>query len=352
MDKETPRLVLFPKLPAEYLRKPEVASAFQSFETSLVLISEGRWTTVLPLIWESCEKLLRVLFTEDADWDDQYKRSNVRSVGLQKRFFESGGVSRALNDKAHKMRIARNEIAHEGYSPRDDERCVELFFGAGVPYFESLVNRLTGMSFRELSFKDEHSGAWFWTVFEDTRKVFNLFLQNDQQQLRAACQYLRHAIDKAFDFGIPDWGLIISRNEFADTLRAHQDLQDLHYQLCQSRRNRIIKELSSPSDQDCVELEEYPCPVCGDELDENGHAAVLAGVTWCGPDYNILDKVNQMSCLSCCTAASGHLLLQVFCKEKLKKPTIEKLQSDKCPIVWESPGIVLSAWDEDFEETW
>lgn len=163
-ENELPVLTFFTHFPREHLSTPGVASALQNIETVFRMASLHRWPTALSLMWQSCELLLKVNL--GIDLDDE----SAKAFEMQEQFNRAKGLTKGLNDESHSFRQLRNDILHQGYSPRDDEKCIEMYFGAGFAYLNRLVKELVGQDLIEIG-RNERPNIWFWDLFEDTRKV-------------------------------------------------------------------------------------------------------------------------------------------------------------------------------------
>lgn len=166
-------LLIFDSVPHDRLIEYDLASAVQKTETAFFLATTGYWHSVIPLIWESCEQLLRancMAFDKNADVVDLslYSDRSDRASKLQNQYRKYFNVPDRLHSRAHELRKARNKMVHSGYNVWDLDLCIDLLFNAGVPYLMSLMENFFCREFSQLS-----SRKVFWTTYENTRKVVN-----------------------------------------------------------------------------------------------------------------------------------------------------------------------------------
>ena len=72
----TKPVLYFFDFPGEALDRQGVASALQSFESAIMLIANNRWPSVIPLLWNACEALLK----------EKYHGRESTAFDLQMRF--------------------------------------------------------------------------------------------------------------------------------------------------------------------------------------------------------------------------------------------------------------------------
>ena len=331
-----PFLILFTGMPDEFLMKDGVASALQSFETSLYLVVAGRFPTVLSLIWEACEKLLRVNYLTAGK--TRKEAQQIKAEALQQWFLETSDlVSKELHDNATRLRQARNEILHNGYSPKDDRMCIDLYFNAGVPYLDKVLKYLTNKSLEQISIQHYYSGGWFWEIYKGTRKVLTRRINQKQVDLLGAIGLLRVALRKIFVNLTPNQATSVVPLVESIVLHEMNDY-DLSAEIEDRLRNHFIKRLGDV-EGDTVELIGFGCPICGNE-------SVLASVTWKGSEQEgfLPAGVEGFACTECKYLMVGEDLGKVFCLEQMSDVTIAALASDECPLahprrVYENGGI-------------
>lgn len=299
-DSELPVCVFF-QVPKESLEKEGVASALQSFETAVMLMAYDRWPSIAPLIWGACEALLRV----------KYRGNNEDIWIIQDRFHEDNNVSRALGDSAHRLRKLRNEIAHKGYMPRDTPRCIELFFNAGVPYFDCLLKYVIGYGLFDILYPK--GAGEIWDVFKNTRKVVTKRINRPLASTKGALLFLTLKVRETF-----------SPTYIPDALWELQDSeQDGLWESEMRLRNQLIERINKDHN-DCFELSGVSCPVCGSD--------VLASCSWKGSDPNWkLDRLNPVGCYKCSYLTTDEDLIDVFFHGQLTEEQIASLESETVP---------------------
>ena len=302
-------LVFFDQIDPVKFENEFVLSGLQAFESSLFLMSECRWPSTTLVLWEACEKLLKVATGSEEQRLEAYE--------LQDRFKEvNKGLSSALHDNAHDFRKFRNDIAHKGYSPRDDEKCLQFFFEAGVPYFDCLLKFVFGNDKENLS--GDH-GQWFWQIYRDTRKVIERKRRKKVGSYHPAILYLKIASRKVFSVGTVVQPLFSSHQK----LNLLAESQDLDWEIDQHVRNVVIDRLESAWEY-AFEVDSVPCPICAS-------TELLVGIDSGAEDFFLGEAV----CLEALCPAYGlpvqdGELLEIFYTAKMSGDDIALLESDDC----------------------
>lgn len=121
--------------------RPPSISAFQSFETSLFLISLQRFPHALVSLVSALESAALVVLGGDSR--DKIKLAEalpaLRELALH------AGVSIPDTPTLSKLRNTRNDIAHKGFSAKDDERSAFLWLRLGFPLFQGWSKELFGL---------------------------------------------------------------------------------------------------------------------------------------------------------------------------------------------------------------
>lgn len=302
-ESQKPDLYFF-QFPDDALKDDGVASALQSFETAVMLIGFGRWPSIIPLLWGSCEALLRVKYP-------QSKTDKI--VDIQNRLHSEGIVKDGLHKEAHRLRGLRNEIIHSGYMPRDTPKCIELFFNAAVPYLDCLLTEVTGHGlYDKLYPKNE-----IWEVFKNTRKVVTKKINKNGQGIENAMTFLILAVRQTFSPKfIPGELLAIQESEF--------ELEAIWY-AGREIRKEIINEISGSNSDYCFELSGVGCPLCGQN--------VLASVSWESKgDSDRFVGLILVGCHACGYVVRDPDLINVFFKNQLSNELIAELESNNPPV--------------------
>ena len=126
-------LSYFREVPETINNIPPLLSALQSFETSLFLLSLGRYPSALVAVgtcWEGVMKAKLGISPDENDW----------SVYRLWRALKQNGYAKRINeDKFEEFRKARNKYVHYGFIPKDDDRCSELLLKSGYPILSILL---------------------------------------------------------------------------------------------------------------------------------------------------------------------------------------------------------------------
>ena len=245
-----------------------------------------------------------------------HRRARSSFVGTQGIFKKDNrDLSSRLNEKAHEFRKFRNDVAHHGYSPKDDEKCLELFFDAGVPYFDCLLKFLFKKDKEDLS--GDH-GKWFWQIYRDTRKAIQKKRKKKVESYEAAIVYLQLASRKAFSTGTVAQPIYVSHEKLG-LLSEH--FQDLDWQIEQLVRNTVIEGLEAAG-SDCFELRDAVCPLCTSET--------LGAIGWGDEGF----EVKRVVCLDESCPAYNHVIkdpevIDIFYTSRMSEATIAYLESDE-----------------------
>ena len=307
IDRQKPQFFFF-QYPEEALKKEGIASALQSFETTIMLIAYGRWPSIIPLMWGACEALLRV----------KYTNKNHDAITIQNKFKSDSKLSDALNDSAHELRKLRNDISHKGYMPRDTPRCIKLYFMAGVPYLDCLLKDITGIGLFEKLYPKGKGGVW--DVFKDTRKVVTKKINKSGSSIEDALLFL----------------ILKVRETFSPTYipRALEEIQDSDEEtlwITEARlKNTLIKHVKNDQNNDCFDLSDVSCPVCGSD--------VLASFLWKGKGESwCFDRLTPVGCYKCNYLVRDQDLIKTFFQVQLTEELIGKLESDNPPLAQSIP---------------
>ena len=325
---------LFDEFQDSDLKNEFVLSGLQAFETSLFLMSAGRWPSTTLLLWEACEKLLRVVAKGRGRELDDHGRK-LDAAGLQAMFKEENhGLSDGLHKISRTFRRHRNTIAHRGYSPKDDKKSQRLFFEAGVPYFDSLLRYLFSGDKTRLTGK---SGEWFWSIYSDTRKVLEKKRRKKITDNGQSFFFLQLAGEKIFSLQhASQW---ISRFDEKRHVLEHlfqwenMDIEDVI-------RNKMIDDMY-PKNGELFELDDLDCPICP----PGGNT--LAEIEWKWDESTNTHQFAEVKSVVCldshcpayCRPIDDLEVIDVFFKSKLNKATIEYLESDRCEPAARMPNM-------------
>jgi hypothetical protein len=246
-----PHLVIFECLTTEQLKSDFVASAFQSLETALFLLSDRRWPGALVTVWDACEKILRAHYYVK---NGKLPSDTMTAYELQRDFEIHQEITFDLTEASHVLRKKRNDISHKGYSPRDDDACVELFFSAGVPYFNFVAKFALGSEIREYI---PNTHEWFWEIFQITRDAVKAEIAEKSSPVSALI-LLEFAAGKVFKIGTAHKSLSpINWEKYT----LEQLFQDVAHEVNYIIMADFISEIG-----ESFRVNGANCPICNEEL--------------------------------------------------------------------------------------
>lgn len=162
MDSEnTPIYQFLGKVPAQMDSMP-LPSALQTWETSLLLISLGRFAHALTNCASSCESAIKAAFAIPQDNRDEVWKFFNRARDEKNAIADIPNRGKFLN--------ARNRIIHYGFSPKDDSEAAFYLLKTGIPLFRAIL----------LEYFDYDPIAQLWpgTISEQLQIALRVFEQN------------------------------------------------------------------------------------------------------------------------------------------------------------------------------
>jgi hypothetical protein len=135
---ETPVLHWFRATPKDLAGNPPLASSLQSFETTLLLLSLGRYPSALVTCASACESAIKA--SRRIKPDDRGNNFNKLLTDITN---DHEGL-KEWKPKLDRFREARNQVTHYGFSPRDDQKCGLLILEVGLPFLSDLYRELFG----------------------------------------------------------------------------------------------------------------------------------------------------------------------------------------------------------------
>jgi hypothetical protein len=306
-EKELPELTFFTQFPKEHLRTPGVASALQNIETAFRMAGLYRWPSAMSLMWQSCELLLRVNLGIDL-YDKEFA-----AYEMQDQFNRDKSLTKGLQDESIRFRKLRNDILHHGYSPRDDEKCIEIYFGAGFAYLNRLVKELVGQDMIEIGRK-EKANSWFWDLFEDTRKVIKKKVTKKVSLYPGLVPFVFAIRNINRTGGIVNRWIHPNDN---NTLVWEQMFQDLEYDVRVRLGETIEKEIEEFGTDFSVFLPLFECFGRCEKVTESIIARIDVEPRDDG-DYDLL-QVCAIGCVDCQYVLSDPDTLKVFVFDRLSE---------------------------------
>lgn len=108
----------------------DLISSLQAFETSLIMISMGRWTNALISIVNAIEILTRQFTSEDKEF--------YRLIDDFTAFY---GISSDLTASAHRVRKKRNEFTHSAVIPDDNVDAIRSYMEDALSVYKIFLER-------------------------------------------------------------------------------------------------------------------------------------------------------------------------------------------------------------------
>lgn len=283
MHDEAPYFTLFAGIEQEKLRKSGSAAALQAFETAIYLIALGRWPAVITQVYLSIELLLR------AHYRVPVGESGVNGAKLLDRYADEGKATQALFNRSQKLRKKRNQIVHNGYSPKDDSDSRRLFIDPAVPFFQNLLKSTIEVDLYDFPLTSEHAGHWFWENYKKCRcaakaceNAGGILSASEMLLFDAACRRVVEQAGRFESFFSPYRG-------YLDAWVSGRD-QEAEFLARQANFEEFIEQFIDPSE--VYILEETPCPVCQ-------HEVLLFNASYSPENAELVIGVHQVGCLAC-----------------------------------------------------
>jgi hypothetical protein len=141
-----PSLIFFRDHPRDWLEHPPLASALQTFETSLINLALGRYPTALVLTVSALESLIKAYRKIPAPQTliaNGKKVPNYYLLELWETLAAEGEskskVAAFGKESVEKLTWKRNRMVHYGHSPEDEMECAERLLDVGYPLFDAIL---------------------------------------------------------------------------------------------------------------------------------------------------------------------------------------------------------------------
>jgi hypothetical protein len=289
-------------------------AAAQTFETIFYLIGSGRWVAVITSMASCIELFLRAKHDEVDD----------SSSGLQKqmRKFEAHtdeGKKEILISQGEELRLLRNRIVHNGFSPKDDPEAISITFLSGWNYLEAVIEYSIGLetSFKDylLDNQDIKWSQWFWSNFYHSREVL-LAKKNKSLAIGSGSVFIMQ--ESCFKM-IKQQGIIHRYLVVQDTYRTKiiemaSQGSEIQFLFDQENKKDIEESLN---DKELFQLEQ-DCPVCFED-------GIWASI---GLNAELSIKIKGLGCLQCIYSITDQEILEIFFKDKLEVAEILKFKSE------------------------
>jgi hypothetical protein len=319
MNAKRQTLIFFDKIPDSDLDEPYVLSSLQDFESAILTFGLGKWSAATTLIFSAIEKLLKRAVGGKGKQIDCCELIDLFAA-------TNPDLTTALKGQAQEYRILRNKLIHGAYSPSIDTECLLMFFGAGLPFFDSILKFQFGGTKEELS---GDKTAWFWRVYRDTRKAFSRSDLSDSPRyerlalLQIAAQKIGTGSFGAYQKAYP----IMNREGFVFDILQRRD--ELMWQwekwFWEEAEKLATTDGSSPACLD--DFEDLRCPICNGSDGSLGYREEKAGETWSFGGFTGF-CCYSLDCFAGGILISDPMLLQVIFGEKAKPGEIERLLLD------------------------
>src|SRR5262249_43390231 len=121
---EEPELLFFRTTPDRLMSRPPLCASLQNLESCFLMIALRRFPHALVTCASSIESAVKSFLNVPAD--DRRTAKDLATQALKSFPALQDFDLRAFRDK-------RNEIAHYGFTPRDDEEAATLLLSTGLP---------------------------------------------------------------------------------------------------------------------------------------------------------------------------------------------------------------------------
>ena len=234
MSDNEPILIFFRNRPSNLLARPPLASSMQSLETVFILLSQFRYPHALVSINSAIEGAIKSFPNRKKKKGNDFK-SLLNTVPPS----ASKNIADFPDELAKELRKARNDIAHYGFSPKDDNKSIDLIFRIGLPLLEICYKDLHQINLRH----SLHQKISDWLgISRQIWEAANKIAPDDKKYLLRGFQFvIRRELSDDF----------ISDAEF----HAINQYSDVLYDHIEERKQQIEREWSA--------YWEIDCPVCG-----------------------------------------------------------------------------------------
>jgi hypothetical protein len=131
-------LNIFRLLPDNILDLNPLLSSFQSFETSIELMSLRRYPAAVITCSNAWEAALKAFLKIGPD-------DKVGLLDLMNEAFKKKPLLKKYSTSAHEFRETRNKLTHFGTSPGDDQKSFDLILSVGYKFYNALVRDCFGL---------------------------------------------------------------------------------------------------------------------------------------------------------------------------------------------------------------
>lgn len=263
-------LSIFRRVPENISSLDPLLSSFQSFEASLELMALRRYPAAVIVCANAWESAIKAYFRMGP-------KDNPGLLALINEISKKFGFPEKVVKDAHSFRRVRNDLAHFGASPADDQRSFDLLLSTGYAFYSKLIRECFGcyLNWREVapgvgSFEEmvlaQGLGAqevkcllipMFGDALFDSLALHKEF---GSSKLISNNRFCAARLVYLFG-GLIEWGFVGARRRFAE------EFTDEYIDYLQSVRSKVEDSFDGW-------FYEFDCPVCGDhnfvaEIDES-----------------------------------------------------------------------------------
>lgn len=112
----------------------KIISSLQAFETSLLMVGLGRWTSAVVCLCNAIEIITKIEFPNEAKFEKQI------DAFIQKFELEN------IEEMARTSRQMRNKFIHEAVIPTDNSEAISVFFNSALTVYKMFLERSAGIN--------------------------------------------------------------------------------------------------------------------------------------------------------------------------------------------------------------
>jgi len=302
-----------------------MVSSLQSIESAMIMMAAGRFPSVVPLMVEAIEKLLKIHFGPDA--------SGMDLPDLIKKFNSEAKIKPDFQKNIFRLRKTRNRYIHYGYSPKDDDEAIELTFTTAMPYIDQIVCSVTKEEVEGL-FKsiEKVSSDYLGMTFLDTRRIITRKISrnekrkpNEKESLKSGLWLLKTVFRVAQDIGyINQWFHPVYDPLGYDWKLKWMECDDgTWWEFLTERRKKNIKELD-PDGYFSYRLTKNLCMWCGGDC-----MIVFISNQVAEPDF----QIDRYECADCEHGTTDKDVISIYLKNKLEETDRKKILAGEPPAI-------------------
>lgn len=326
-----PTLTYFYAVDREDLKNEALASSLQSIETALILIAMDKWPTVITLLWEASEKLLKTIVGKK-NADEQKERQENSAQKLINRYASAHRLPFTQKQRLEKFRDERNEISHHGYSPNDDIRIVKIVFEDAIPLLDDIFKVIFKKSVFEL-IRSTIGQEWIADTYQTTSEVIKKKSMMGKSNFLPALVPLQLIFERIHRTGYAHEA--VTESTSLENL-LDEEFQDIAYGLSRRLYFQFITEMKNAiKDIGYSQLLSIPDELCLKCQEQK----LIGAVTFDKHDNFV--KVQAFGCFKCEWKIWDQEVCDIFLNDTLTTAQISILEDTKIPTAEESPPLSL-----------